>query len=91
MARRKKILLKSKDRRAVGDVADFLRELADRLAQNELVLRQGSHEVQVSIPDRVVLGLKVKEKPSKRGTKRRLTLSLGWTEGEERKESVTLG
>jgi amphi-Trp domain-containing protein len=91
MARRKRILVKSKERQDVQSVAGFLHDLAERLEQNELILRQGDEQVQLSIPDRVVLGLKVKEKPKKRRTKHRLKLTIQWIEGEKGKEPVTFG
>jgi amphi-Trp domain-containing protein len=91
MARRKRILVRSKERQDTQSVASFLHELADRLAQHELILRQGDEEVQLSVPDRVVVRLRVQEKHKKRRTKRRLKLTIGWVEGEEDKEFVTFG
>jgi amphi-Trp domain-containing protein len=91
MARRKRTLVKSKEWQDVQHIAGFLHDLAERLGQNELILRQGDDEVQLSIPDRVVLGLKAKEKQKKRRTKQSLKLTLRWIEDEHGKEAVTFG
>ncbi len=90
MAKRKRVLLKSKKRQDVQTVADFLRGLADRLENNEIVLQQGDQDVSLLLPDRVSFSVKVKEKIKKRGKKQSLQLKLKWVEGDQR-EGVSLG
>jgi amphi-Trp domain-containing protein len=60
-----------------------MRQLADRLEQNEITLQRGGEEISVHVPDRVTLKLKVKEKAKKRRTKHQLKLTLKWKDGEE--------
>ncbi len=76
------VLFKSEERRALHDVAEFLHQLADRLAQNEVILRQGAEELILSIPNQVVLELKVEEEPKRKTTKRSLEIEIEWAEGD---------
>ena len=85
---KKNTLLKSKERRSVQDVAAFLRQLADRLEQNEITLQRGDDEIQIDVPDRVTFKVKAKEKIKKRSTKRQLKLTLKWKEGDRAKGLV---
>lgn len=85
------ILFKSEERRELQNVAEFLRQLADRLAQNEVILRQGAEELILSIPNQVVLELKVEEEPKRTTTKRSLEIEIEWTEGDDTGGPVSLG
>lgn len=86
------ILFKSEERRELHNVAEFLHQLADRLAQNEVILRQGAEELILSIPNQVVLELKVEEEPKRKTTKRSLEIEIEWTEGGDADSgSVSLG
>jgi len=85
---KKNTLLKSKERRSVQDVAGFLRQLADRLEQNEITLQRGADEIHIDVPDRVTFKVKAKEKIKKQSTKRQLKLTLKWKEGDRAKNRV---
>jgi amphi-Trp domain-containing protein len=90
---KKRVLLKSKERKDVQSVAAFLRQLADRLEQQEVVFHRGKDEIVVPVASNVAFALKMKEKTKKRGLKRKLKLGLKWREGKGRgrREEVTLG
>jgi amphi-Trp domain-containing protein len=90
MSGKKRILFKSEERRSLGSVAKFLRELADRIEENEVVLLRGGDEVKVELPPEVELEVEVEEKRKKRRTKRSLELEIEWYEGES-SGRVTLG
>ncbi len=85
------VLFKSKERRDVQSVATFLRELADKLEQQELVLRRGSDETRLTIPGNVVFALKAKEKPKKQKTVQGLKIKIKWIEGDSAQDRVVLG
>jgi amphi-Trp domain-containing protein len=80
---RKRTLIRSKERRSTQEIAAFLRQLADRLEENEITLQRGDEEIRLEVPDRVTLKLRVKEKAKRRGTKHQLKLALRWTNGEK--------
>ena len=81
---KKNILIKSKEQRTTEDIAAFLRQLADRLEQNEVVLQRGDEETSLEVPNRVTFKLKVKEKLKKRRTKRQLKIALKWQDGDKK-------
>lgn len=88
---RKNVLVKSKERRSIQDVAEFLHQLADRLVENELVVQQGNEEVTVTVPNQVTMKLKIKEKLKKRKTKHSLKLGLKWVEHDTPRGTLKLG
>jgi amphi-Trp domain-containing protein len=85
---KKNTLIRSKERRTTEDVAAFLRQLADRLERNEIVLQRGDEETSLEIPNRVTFKLRVKEKLKKRRTKRQLKMALKWQDGDKRGDFV---
>jgi amphi-Trp domain-containing protein len=85
------VLFKSEEKQAIQSVADFLHELADKLAQKEVILRQGEEEITVAVPDQVVLELKVEEEQKKGRTQRSLEVEIEWYEGDQPGGPVTLG
>jgi amphi-Trp domain-containing protein len=88
---RKNVLVKSKERRSIEDVAEFLHQLADRLVENELVVQQDNDEVTVTVPNQVTMKLKIKEKLKKRKTKHSLKLGLKWVEHDTPRGTLKLG
>jgi amphi-Trp domain-containing protein len=85
------VLFKSEERKDLASVVTFLHQLADKLAKNQVILRQGSEEIVVDIPDNVVLELKVEEEDKKGKIKRTLEVEIEWIEGDESGGAVTLG
>ena len=85
------VLFKSEERKDLPGVVEFLRQLADKLAQNEVTLRQGANELKLSIPNQVVLEIKVEEEAKQNSSKRSLEIEIEWTEGEAGIEGVSLG
>jgi amphi-Trp domain-containing protein len=81
------VLFKSEERKSLTEVAAFLRELADRLDSNQVTLRQGAEELTLSIPDQVVLEIKVEDE----GTKHSLEVEIEWKDGDDAAGGVTLG
>lgn len=87
---RETVLFKSEEPKALTEVAAFLRQLADKLETNQVVLQQGTQEVTLEIPANVVLELKAEVEEKKDKTKRSLEVEIEWTDGEEA-GPVTLG
>jgi amphi-Trp domain-containing protein len=87
---KKNILIKTKERRSVQDVAAFLRQLADRLEQNEIALQRGDEEIRIELPNRVTFKVKAKEKIKKRKTKHQFKLTLKWKDGDKAERFVTV-
>jgi amphi-Trp domain-containing protein len=81
------VLFKSEERKSLTEVAAFLRELADRLDSNRVTLRQGAEELTLTIPNQVVLEIKVEDE----GTKHSLEVEIEWKDGDDAAGGVTLG
>ncbi len=85
------VLFKSEEKKDLPSVATFLRQLADKLDGNQVVLRQGTEEIVLDIPNNVVLELKAEEEDKKGKIKRTLEVEIEWIDGDESGGAVTLG
>jgi len=85
------VLFKSEERKDLASVVAFLHQLADKLAENRVILRQGSEEIVIDVPDNVVLELKVEEEEKKGKVKRTLEVEIEWIDGDDSGGVVTLG
>ncbi len=86
------VLFESEEKADRARVCAFLRDLADRIEQNNVVLRRGDEEVTVDIPDMMELEVKFEEETSSSGAKEyELEVELEWPEGGESGGSVSLG
>ena len=85
------VLFSSEEPRTPQDVAAFLHQLADKVEQGRVILRQDKEEVSLDIPAKVVLELKAEEEIKKRKTQRTLEVEIEWVVGDEEGGSVSLG
>jgi len=85
------VLFSSEEKKDLQSVAVFLHQLADKLAQNRVILRQGSNEIVVDIPNYVVLEIKVEEELKKNKTQQSLEIEIEWNVGEEAPGNLELG
>ncbi len=85
------VLFKSEERKSIQSVAEFLHQFADKLVENKVILRRGTEEIQVNIPDSVILELKVEEEIKKGKTQHSIEIEIEWIEGDESGVAVTLG
>ena len=84
------VLFKSEERMDLQSVSAFLHQLADRLEHNQVILRQGTEEITLDIPNNVVLELKVEEEDKKGKTKRTVEIEIEWIDGDESGDAVIL-
>ena len=84
------VLFKSEERKDLASVVALLHQLADKLAENQVIMRRGSDEVVIDVPNNVVLELKVEEEDKKGKIKRTLEVEIEWIEGGESVGVVTL-
>ncbi len=76
-------LFKSEERKSTSEVSAFLRELADKLSSGQVVLRQGSEELVLSIPGSLILEVQVEdEEKGSRGIQHSLEVELKWFDDE---------
>ena len=77
------ILFKSSEKKDRQSAAEFLHQLADRVAAGEVILKRGTEEFVLEIPSTVTFEIKAEDEPGKRRTKRSLEIELEWYPGEE--------
>ena len=74
------VLFEREERTDLAGVAALLRELADRLEENEVVLRQGEEAFKLAVPSEVTLEIKVEEEVSGGKRERSLEVEIEWAE-----------
>lgn len=78
-------LFKSEERMTRGDASSFLRQLADKLAEGRVVLRQGEEEMELQLPQQLVLEVQVEDEDKKtKGVQHSLEVEIKWFDGEQR-------
>ena len=88
------VLFESEEKRGAGEIAQFLRELADRVANRQVILRQGQEELTLDLPAMMTLEVKAEEEKSKSGkVTYSLEVELEWKPGQDKEETggLTLG
>jgi amphi-Trp domain-containing protein len=91
---RETILFKSEEKRDIRSVAAFLRELADKVEQQRVVLKQEKKTVKLKLPAVVELEIKAEREDGRRKSKKKLEIEIEWVVGAEKKatdRSVKLG
>ncbi|WP_457571723.1 amphi-Trp domain-containing protein [Desulfovulcanus sp.] len=86
---REKVIFKSEERKSSQEVAQFLRQVADKIEQGSLTLRQGENEIVLNFPQNLTLELKVEEKIKAR-VKKTFELEIEWIEGGDEHEGVSI-
>lgn len=76
------VLFESEERKQLSEVAEYLHQLADRLAQHEVTLGQGEDGLTLNIPDQVVLEIKVEEEEEDDGIEQSLEIEIEWMKSE---------
>ena len=83
------VLFKSEEKKASVDIANTLRQIADKIDGGSMILKQGSEEITLEFPKTMVLELKVEEEQGKR-LKKSLEIELEWIIGEEQSNGATI-
>ena len=77
-------LFKSEERMTRRDASTFLRQLADKLADGRVVLRQGQEETELRLPQNLVLEVQVEDEDKKtKGVQHSLEVEIKWFDAEQ--------
>ena len=77
-------LFKSEEWKIRSEASTFLHQLADKLDEGKIVLRQGKEEIILQIPHRLVLEIQVEDENKKsKGIQHSLEIELKWFDGEQ--------
>jgi amphi-Trp domain-containing protein len=85
-------LFKSEERMSRPDVSAFLHQLADKLSEGNVVLRQGGEEIILELPHNLILEIQVEDEDKKRkGIQHSLELEIKWFDSDAPSGPVELG
>ena len=87
---RETVLFKSEEKKAAIDVANTLRQIADKIDDGTMILKQGSEEITLEFPKNMVLELKIEEEQGKKRLKKSFEIELEWIIGEEQSDGATI-
>ena len=86
---RETVLFKSEEKKTSSDIANTLRQIADKIDDGAMILKQGSEEITLEFPKNMVLELKIEEEQGKR-LKKSFEIELEWIIGEEQSDGATI-
>jgi amphi-Trp domain-containing protein len=85
-------LFKSEERKTRAEVSDFLTQLADKLNQGQVILRQGAEELSLELPQNLILEIQVEdEDKKKKGTQHSLEVEIKWYDHDDAGGPLELG
>jgi amphi-Trp domain-containing protein len=86
-------LFKSEERMGRAKAADFMRQIADKIQDGVVILRQGSEELTIQLSDQVILEIQVEdEEKGAKGIQHSLELEIKWYDSDAGQgEPVELG
>ena len=77
-------LFKSEEARSRAEVSAFLHQLADKVDQGRVVLRQGQEEISLALPSNLILEIQVEDEDKKRkGIQHSLEVEIKWFDGDD--------
>ncbi len=86
------LLFKSKERKSRAEVSTFLHQLADKLDEGKVVLRQGAEEVVLELPHNLILEIQVEDEDKKRkGLEHSLEVEIKWFDSDAPGGPLELG
>jgi amphi-Trp domain-containing protein len=72
-------LFKSEERRSRPEVSTFLHQLADKLGDGRVVLRQGAEELTLEFPHNLILEIQVEDEDKRsKGIQHSLEIEIKW-------------
>jgi amphi-Trp domain-containing protein len=77
-------LFKSEERKNRADVSAFLHQLADKVLEGQVVLRQGQEELTLQLPQSLILEVQVEDEDKKaKGIQHSLEVEIKWFDDEQ--------
>ncbi len=85
-------LFKSEERKSRSDAGAFLRQLADKVSEGQVVLRQGQEEITLQLPHSVILEVQVEDEDKKsKGIQHSLEIEIKWFDDDAEGGPLELG
>jgi amphi-Trp domain-containing protein len=83
------VLFKSEEKKSASEIANILRQIAEKIDSGTMILQQGGDEITVTFPGSMVLELKVEEEQGRK-LKKSFEIELEWVPGEEQGGSTQI-
>ena len=85
-------LFKSEERKNRGEVSAFLTQLAAKISEGQVVLRQGQEEIALQIPQNLILEIQVEDEDKKtKGIQHSLEVEIKWFDDDSSSGPMELG
>ena len=85
-------LFKSEERKKRGEVVEFLHQIAERIANGEVVFRQGTEELVLQIPENLILEVQIEDEDKKsKGIQHSLEIEIKWFDNDAQSSTLELG
>ena len=85
-------LFKSEERMTRPNVAAFLQQLADKIGEGQVVLRQGQQEITLDLAHSLVLEIQVEDEDKKsKGVQHSLEVEIKWFDDDASSGPLQLG
>lgn len=85
-------LFKSEERKTRAEVSAFLRQVADKIEEGQVILRQGKDELTLDMPYNLILGVQVEDEVKRsKGIQHSLELEIKWFDGDSGDGPLELG
>ena len=83
------VLFKSEEKKSSKDIADILRQIADKIDGGTMTLMQSGNKIVLDFPSSMILEMKVEEEQGRK-LKRTFEIELEWTPGEAEEGGATI-
>lgn len=85
-------LFKSEERKNRAEVGAFLHQLADKIGDGNVALRQAQEELVLEIPHNLILEIQVEDEDKKqKGIQHSLEVEIKWFDGDSGGDPLELG
>ena len=85
-------LFKSEERMNRSNLSAFLHQLSDKLAEGNIILRQGGEEISLELPHNLILEIPVEDEDKKqKGVQHSVELEIKWFDGDAPSGPLELG
>lgn len=89
---KKTSLFQHKTRKTKEEVSEFLQELAQKIAEGQVVMKQTPDDLVLNMPQHMSLKVKVNKKNKKgKGTRHKMSISLSWYDNDHQDDPLALG
>jgi len=83
------ILFKSEEKKSAREIADILRQIADKIDSGSMTLLQGDNKVELDFPANMTLEMKVEEEQGRK-LKKSFEIELEWIPGENQEADAKI-